>query len=211
MVIFIMVFQFTLYAFPIMPRRRTAALEPFVKVLNLKKQKTKKKNHPYLQSYLLSGCGNIKLQSDYTGLPFAKLSFLLRCVKAGFWICTGCVVQLLYQLQAVIFEDQSLVKALFSPVRTFSLQFSCDSGSHVDKMSCRMPIWTSLVFDTKKFAKLAAAMCPKFVSGTSERRIILMASFQSLSLCNFDVQSVSLCRIHQREGALALICLWWNK
>lgn len=34
--LFIMVFQFTLYPFPLMPWRRTAVLIPFVKMLNIK-------------------------------------------------------------------------------------------------------------------------------------------------------------------------------
>lgn len=45
--------------------------------------------------------------SDYTVLPFAKLSFLLRCVYAGFGFTSVLfvLVQLLYQLRAVILED----------------------------------------------------------------------------------------------------------
>lgn len=100
MIIFIMVFQFTLYPFSLMPWRRTAVMNPFVKMLNI--------NYIHICSHIC--CWEMEAQtlcSDYTVLPFAKLSFLLRCVEAGFGFASVVFVhvQLLYQLRAVILQD----------------------------------------------------------------------------------------------------------
>lgn len=83
-----------------MPLRRAAVLMPFVK-------NAEYKVHPYLQDTCCLDMDTQTRYSDYTVLPFAKLSFLLRCVDAGFGFTSVMfvLVQLLYQLRAVILED----------------------------------------------------------------------------------------------------------
>lgn len=152
----------------------------------------------YIQTCLLTV---VRLHS----LAIYKVVFLAKVCPGWFWMFV--LVQLHYQLRAAILQGLVSYKSFIVPYNAIFTVVSCDTRSHVYGVYCKMRpnIWTSLLFRHEKDEKFSWMIQNGQIYNHNVLQICVQYQKENnyinglisqLFLCNFDVQSVSLCGIH---------------
>lgn len=192
-----MVFQFTLYPFSLMPWRRTAVLNSFVKMQNIR----------YIHICSPIFCWDMDTQTGHPtvfrlhSISICSVVFLAQVCQGWSWI-GFLLMQLLDQLRAEILQDQFLVKDLLSPIIPFHYSFHVPLALMSTKCIAKHPKYLKFTFCTingEVYNHIVLQICVQH----QEEKNYINGLISKLFLCNFDVQSVSLCGIHQQEGKLA--------